>query len=98
MSAGALRVLEGGQAPHGWEQLWARDRWRQRELAHGDLTIINDSEVILRFDGLLQPWIKEAAKRWARNRMLAASSPSTMRSYLRDVRCSAAGWPRRRPR
>ena len=68
------------------------------ELPHGDLTIINDSEVILRFDGLLQPWIKEAAKRWARNRMLAASSPSTMRSYLRDVRCSAAGWPRRRPR
>lgn len=86
MSAGALRVLEGGQAPRGWEQLWASDRWRQRDLPHGDLTIMHDSEVILQFDGLLQPWLKEAAKRWARDRMLATSAPSTMRSYLRDVR------------
>lgn len=86
MSGGALRVLQGDRAPLGWEQLWASDRWRQRELPHGDLTIVNDSEVIVRFDGLTQPWLKEAAKRWTRARLLAASAPSTMRSYLRDVR------------
>ena len=37
MTAEALRVLDGGRAPRGWEALWAKDVWRQSELPHGDL-------------------------------------------------------------
>jgi len=86
MSTPALRVLEGAQAAGGWQELWARDEWRERELPHGDLTILNDREVVIRFGGLLQPWLKEAAKRWARMRLLSGSSPSTMAIYVREVR------------
>jgi hypothetical protein len=68
MSAGALRLIDGGDAPRGWEALWRKDEWRQRELPHGDLATVYDREVVLRFGGLEQPWLKEAAKRWARAR------------------------------
>ena len=34
MSGEALRVVEGGRAPLGWEALWAKDVWRQSELPH----------------------------------------------------------------
>ena len=48
MSADALRVIDGGGAPRGWEALWAKDEWHQRELPHGDLAIAYDREVVLR--------------------------------------------------
>jgi integrase len=85
MTAGALRVVDGGRAPRGWEALWAKDQWRQRELPHGDLAIAYDREVVLRFDGLAQPWLKEAARRWARTRLLASLSPRSMDRYLREL-------------
>jgi len=85
MTAGALRVLDGGRAPRGWEALWAKDEWRQRDLPHGDLAIAYDREVVLRFDGLAQPWLKEAAKRWARARLLASLSPRSLDRYLREL-------------
>jgi integrase len=85
MSAGALRLIDGGDAPRGWEALWRKDEWRQRELPHGDLATTYDREVVLRFGGLEQPWLKEAAKRWARARLLASLSPRSMDRYLREL-------------
>ena len=40
---------------------------------------------MLRFDRLAQPWLKEAAKRWARARLLASLSPRSMERYLREL-------------
>ena len=84
MSADALRLIDGG-GPRGWEALWAKDEWHQRELPHGDLAAAYDREVVLRFSGLEQPWLKEAAKRWARTRLLASLSPRSMDRYLREL-------------
>ena len=44
------------------------------------------ASVILRFDGLAQPWLKEAAKRWARARLLASTAPQSMKGYLSELR------------
>ncbi|MCA1677527.1 MAG: tyrosine-type recombinase/integrase [Actinobacteria bacterium] len=86
MTAEPLRVLEGGRAPQGWEELWACERWRQCELPHGDLGSEFDGGAILDFGGLAQPWLREAAKRWARARLLASMSPRSMSNYLFHLR------------
>jgi len=86
MSEPAFRVIDGGRAPYGWEQLWARDEWRGSELPHGDLSGGLGEETILRFEGLEPPWIKEAARRWARARLLAATAPQSMKGYLSELR------------
>jgi integrase len=85
MSSEALRVLEGGGAPRGWEALWAKDVWRQSELPHGDLASTYNGEVLIRFERLRQPWLKEAAKRWTRARLLGDTTPQTMSRYLTDL-------------
>jgi integrase len=85
MSAEPLRVVEGGRAPRGWEALWAKDVWRQGELPHGDLASTYNGEVLIHFERLRQPWLKEAAKRWARARMLGDTTPQTMSRYLADL-------------
>ena len=64
MSARPLRSVEGGRTPVGWEELWARDQWRQHELPHGDLQNESGHPAVVRFERLLQPWLKDAAKRW----------------------------------
>ena len=46
---------------------------------------------MLRFDGIEQPWLKEAAKRWTRSRLLAGIGRGTMRRYLRDL-SAFSGW------
>ncbi len=43
-------------------------------------------EEFIRFERVAQPWLKEAAKRWARMRLLADTSPRTMSAYLVGVR------------
>jgi integrase len=86
MSAEPLRVLDGGRAPRGWEELWRRDQWRGHELPHGDLASANAGRAILHFEGLAQPWLKEAAKRWARARLLAALAPTTISDNLLHLR------------
>ncbi|MGI9098029.1 MAG: tyrosine-type recombinase/integrase [Solirubrobacteraceae bacterium] len=86
MSAEALRLVEGGRAPRGWEELWVKDVWSRSELPHGDLASGYDGEDRIHFEGLLQPWLKEAAKRWARVRLLGDTTPSTMSNYVTDVR------------
>ena len=86
MSAEPLRVLDGGRAPRGWEALWPRDVWFQSELPHGDLASRYRGEETLRFERIVQPWLKEAAKRWARTRLLSDTAPRTMSAYLVSIR------------
>jgi site-specific recombinase XerD len=97
MTAEPLRVLDGGRAPRGWEELWRLDRWRQRELPHDDLASGSDGEAILRFDGLAQPWLREAAMRWARARLLSGTKPQSMMTYLVDLRAFSRWLAERAP-
>src|SRR5436309_5195929 len=85
MDAEPLRAIEGGAAPRGWERLWPRDVWFQSELPHGDLPSGYRGEETLRFERICQPWLKEAAKRWARGRLLADTAPRTMSAYLVSI-------------
>ena len=50
------------------------------------LAIRYRGEETLRFERICQPWLKEAAKRWARGRLLADTAPRTMSAYLVSVR------------
>jgi integrase/ferredoxin len=86
MSPEPLRVVEGDRAPRGWEVLWPRDVWFASELPHGDLASRYRGEETLRFERISQAWLKEAAKRWARTRLLADTAPRTMSAYLVSVR------------
>ena len=83
---GTLRVVDGGKAPTGWEALWPRDVWFSSELPHGDLAHRYRGGETLRFDRIAQPWLKEAAKRWTRARLLSDTSPRTISAYLVSVR------------
>jgi site-specific recombinase XerD len=92
MTAHALGVLDGGhRVPAGWEALWERDVWRQSELPHGDLAASYRGDRTLRFVGLVQAWVKDAARRWARARLLAGTAPGSMAEYLTDLR-HFSGW------
>ncbi len=84
MTANGLTAIDGGLAPSGWEGLWASDRWPLRELPHADLQSTGRDGAIL-FEGIGQPWLKEAAKRWARARLLAGGAPTTMSNYVHHV-------------
>jgi hypothetical protein len=70
MTANGLTAIDGGQTPDGWAELWASDRWPLRNLPHADLQGTGREGAIL-FDRITQPWLREAAKRWARARLLA---------------------------
>ena len=84
MIANGLTAVDGGLAPSGWEGLWASDRWPLRELPHADLQSTGRDGAIL-FDGIAQLWLKEAAKRWARARLLSGGAPTTMSNYVHHV-------------
>ena len=86
MGAEPLRVVGGECAPRGWEALWPRDVWFQSELPHGDLASRYRGEETLRFERICQPWLKEAAKRWGRARLLGDTAPRTMSAYLVSIR------------
>jgi integrase len=82
VSAEPLRLLDGGRAPRGWEALWRKDVRCQSELPHGDLVSTYRGEEFIHFKRISQPWLKEAAKRWARARLLSDTAPRTISSYL----------------
>jgi integrase len=84
MTATPLEAIDGGLAPDGWERLWASDRWPLREMPHSDLHSTVRAGSIL-FAGIPQPWFKEAAKRWARARLLGGGAPTTMHNYVQHV-------------
>ena len=83
MSTGSLSVIAGGRAAGGWVGLWGLDAWPFEQLPHADLD--PDQHGVLAFGRIVQPWLREAAKRWARARLLRAISPASMRIYLRDL-------------
>jgi len=83
MTAGALSVVAGDRVAGGWDTLWERDAWVFEESPHADLN--PEQRGVLRFGRIAQPWMREAAKRWARARLLRATSPATMRIYLGDL-------------
>ena len=91
-----LEAIDGGRAPDGWERLWASDRWPLREMPHSDLHSNVRAGSIL-FAGIPQPWFKEAAKRWARARLLAGGAPSTMSHYVQHVRTFSVWLAERTP-
>src|SRR5436190_15191154 len=93
MTGAPLEAIDGGRAPSGWEGLWASDRWSLRELPHADLQSIGRDGAIL-FDRIAQPWLKEAAKRWARAR-LSAGRGAEHDGSLRGARCGVQRLARR---
>lgn len=95
MSAGALVVVAGARTPRGWESLWELDSWPFMELPNADLH--SEQHGTIRFDRIGQPWLREAAKRWARARLLASTSPDTMRVYARDLSVFSGWMAERRP-
>lgn len=85
MSAQHLSVVEGAGHRGAWAELWERDRWRQSELPNGDLSSTYRGDRIVNFARLQQPWLKEAAQRWARARALAGTSISSISAYVGDL-------------
>ncbi len=84
MTARPLEAIDGGRASDGWARLWASDRWPLRELPHNDLHGTVRAGSIL-FSGISQRWVKEAAKRWVRARLLVGGAPTTMANYVQHV-------------
>lgn len=60
-----------------------RDRWPHDLLPSADAD--SEHRGWLRFDGISQPWLREAAKRWTRTRLLAGTTFGSMRVYLHDL-------------
>jgi hypothetical protein len=54
-------------------------------------------EKFIRFEPIGQPWLKKAAKRWARARLLADTAPRTMSARSSASGISASGWRSTRP-
>ena len=86
----SLAAIDGGRTPGGWEELWSMDRWPVRQLPHGDLHSDCGNGAI-RFSGLRQPWLKEAAKRWVRVRLLSGTAPISLRHYVEHLQ-AFSGW------
>ena len=72
-----VELLAGGT---GWDVEYARDIWRLHTLP--GLTRspgkVENARNNLRFDRIAQPWLRELAKRWARQRLLSGLSVSTV--------------------
>ena len=83
MSLAAVHEPGEDRAPRGWEALWQRDRWPHDLLP----TVAPDGEQggQLRFDGIGADWLREAAKRWTRARLLSGTTFGSMRVYVRDL-------------
>ncbi len=80
-----LQPLPGGLAVGAWERLWPQDVWPEAELPHSDLTAAYRRGVGVRFVGIAHPFLKEAAKRWVKARVLAGTSLWSMKAYVSSV-------------
>lgn len=85
MSARALDAIPGGASRGLWAELWDRDVWWQFDLPNGDLSSTHRGERIVSFERIAQAWLKEAAKRWVRARVLAGTSIGSLSSYMNDL-------------
>jgi site-specific recombinase XerD len=81
----ALKAIPGGASRGLWAELWTRDTWWQLDLPNGDLSSTHRGERVISFQRIAQPWLKEAAKRWVRARVLAGTSISSLSSYMSDL-------------
>jgi integrase len=54
---------------HGWQAEYARDTWQLRRLG------ISGKRATITFTEIVQPWLKELAKRWIRWRLTIGQSP-----------------------
>lgn len=90
MTQSPLRVIDGHGERRGWQEIWDKDVWTQDEVPHGDLASKYRGTIRINFGKVVQPWLKEAAKRWARDRLLAGINPSSMSHYLNDVAAFSA--------
>ena len=64
----------------GWDSEYPRDTWRPRRLG-----IAAAGQAALQFGGIIQPWLKDLAKRWIRSRITAGLSMPACASGIRAV-------------
>ncbi len=64
----------------GWDSEYPRDIWRPRRLGIADA-----GQATLQFGGIIQPWLKDLAKRWIRSRISAGLSMPACASGIRAV-------------
>ncbi len=83
MSSATVHALPYSPAVRGWEGLWPADCWPHERLPTADPD--REERGNLHFDGIAPAWLREAAKRWARARLLSGTTFGSMRVYLRDV-------------
>ena len=66
------------------------DRWPVGKLPRGDLHSDYGTGAI-RFSGLEQPWLREAAKRRVRVRLLSGTAPISLRHHVEHLQ-AFSGW------
>jgi integrase len=64
----------------GWDSEYPRDTWRPRRLG-----IAGAGQPALQFGGIIQPWLKDLAKRWTRARISAGLSMPACANGIRVV-------------
>jgi integrase len=64
----------------GWDSEYPRDTWRPRRLG-----IAAAGQATLHFGGIIQPWLKDLAKRWTRSRISAGLSMPACSNGIRVV-------------
>jgi hypothetical protein len=76
-----VELLAGGT---GWDVEYGRDIWRLHTLPGLTRTAgkVENARNNLRFNRIAQPWLRELAKRWARQRLL---SGLTINTVLADI-------------
>jgi integrase len=83
----ARDVVERLHEGTGWEVEYPRDVWRLHRLP--GLTASPgkspQARIHLRFDRLVQPWLRGLAKRWARMRLSSGLSPGTVQSDVQGL-------------
>jgi len=84
----ARTVVEFLAEGTGWEVEYGRDIWRLHTLPGLTLSPgkTENARNNLRFDRISQPWLRELAKRWARQRLLAGLSVGTVVADVAVVR------------
>ena len=80
----ARRRIEALAFGAGWDTEYPRDTWRLCNLG------INQPEATISFTGILQPWLKELAKRYTRWQLATGLSASTAGSGARAMTRFAA--------
>ena len=80
-----LHPLPGGLSACVWERLWPLDVWPEEDLPHSDLTATHRRGVGVKFAGITHPFLKEAAKRWVKTRVLTGTTTWSMVAYISSV-------------